>query len=123
MSFGFGFGILDDIGLLNRFSVEVDWMRSCPDARWSYLVPSTGIGFKIPECIKKIPIEDVRFETGYAVDIGPSSGKGAAKFAMGIESATIPLGFTYAGVCFRLKVQRIHLQKKLDGVFLEMVLY
>ncbi|HEX9934613.1 MAG TPA: hypothetical protein VGB38_05390, partial [bacterium] len=124
-SLGIGFGIADDILIImNRFSIEVDWMRSCNKNQWSYILPSAGIGIKINEILKSIKSNvAVRFETGYAINSGLSSGQGGFKLAVGIESATIPLGFTYTGACFRLKVQRIWLQNRLDGVFLETVLY
>jgi hypothetical protein len=121
LSLGPGYGIKENLLPVLRFSVETDWLHSYRDGKSSYVVPWVGLGIKTADTFDTDPLACVQMEFGYAAGVGASSGECGFKIAAGLESTTVPLGFTYSGVRFRIKYQRIALSRKLEGVFLEMV--
>jgi len=121
LSFGLGYGLTDDFLLFNKISVEAVLMPGLDEPRRLLLGPSFGLGIKLP--FRFDPVEAVRIEKGYVWGLRAPYQAGGLKFALGLGSRTVPLGFTYSGLTFRLKYQWIWLEQTKQGAFLEVVLH
>jgi hypothetical protein len=64
-----------------------------------------------------------RFDFGYSRGFQSPYNGGAGMIALGLDSKTLPLGFTYAGLTFRLKYQFIFFDKTLSSLVLEIILH
>ncbi|MGE5692440.1 MAG: hypothetical protein ACM3YF_01510, partial [Candidatus Zixiibacteriota bacterium] len=118
-SFGLGYGLIDDFLVFNKISVEAIMMPGLDEPRRLLLGPSFGYGIKLPFH----PLEAMRIEKGYLWGLRlPFKSKGF-RLALGFESKTIPLSFTYLGVTLRLKYQWIWLEQTKHGLFLETVFH
>lgn len=120
-SVGLGYGLVDDLLVLNKLSLEAALMPSFNDARRLLIAPTLGVGVKLPTFLEWI--EAGRLEGGYAWGLRAPFKSHGAKLAVGFESPTLPLGFTYAGVMVRLKYQWLCLERTLHGVWGEIVLH
>jgi hypothetical protein len=67
-------------------------------------------------------LEYLRLEGGYAWGLSSPMKSHGAVLSFGLESGTIPLGFTYAGVSLRLKYQSFLMDRSLNSVSMEFVL-
>lgn len=120
-SFGLGYGVIDEFLLFNKISIEAVWMPGLDEPRRLLLGPSFGLGIKLP--FHSDPVEAVRIENGYFWGLRAPYQANGLKFALGLESRTVPLGFTYSGLTFRLKYQWLWLERTKHGAFLEAVLH
>ena len=91
------------------FSDKLEWL----------LMADMGFGINIPVLGIFYPRIDFGYSWGFQ---SPYKG-GAGKYAVGLESETLPLGFTYAGLTFRLKYQFIFFNKILHSPVLEVILH
>ena len=78
-----------------------------------------GSGVNIPD----LGIFNPRVDFGFAMGFQSPYNRGAVKFALGLDSETLPLGFTYAGLTFRLKSQFIFFNKTLYSQAMEIILH
>lgn len=118
---GLGYGLADKLFVINKVSVDIDLMPSFDEGRRLIITPSIGFGLKLPAPFYLW--NAYRFEIGYAFGLRSPFEENGLKLAVGIESPTIPLGFTYAGVTVRLMYRRFYLERIVQGVFLEFVLH
>jgi len=118
-SLSIGYGLVDDLILFKKIGVNLTFARH--DSRRVLLAPTMAAGIKagLPGGL----IEAFHFEGGYAWGLRAPNKAHGFKTAVGLESPTIPLGFTYSGVTIRLKYQTMALEKKLQSAFLEVVLH
>lgn len=118
---GFGYGLIDDLLLLNKVSVDVILSPSLDEARRLLVTPTVGIGIKMPAPYKLW--EALHFDFGYSFGLRSPLDEDGFTLGAGIESPTIPLGFTYAGLTIRLMYKRFSLEQTKRGVFLEFVFH
>jgi hypothetical protein len=118
---GLGYGLIDNLLVVHKSSIDLELMPSFDEGRRSLLVPSLGFGLKLPS--PSHLWDAYRFEIGYAIGLRSPYKKDGLKFAFGIEFPTITLGFTYAGLTIRLMYRRFSLERTLHGIFLDFVLH
>ncbi len=114
---GLGYGFFDDFLFLKKFSLEAALMPSFHAPRRALLASALGMGIKLPWSAA------LHTEGGHAWGLRSPFKAHGWKFAAGIDSPTIPLGFTYAGLTARLKYQWLWLNPALHGVFFEIILH
>lgn len=119
--FGVGYGLADDLFLINKVSVDVALLPSLDEARRLLIATSLGFGLKLPNPLNLW--EAYFFEFGYARGLREPFKEGGFMLSAGIGFPTIPLRFTYAGLTIRLKYQRFSLEKTLHSVFLEFIFH
>ncbi len=119
--FGLGYGLADDLVVINKVSVDLALMPSLHEARRLLITPSLGLGLKLPKPFNLW--EAYLFEIGYAYGLREPFKEGGLMLALGISFPTIPLRFTYSGLTIRLKYQRFSLEQTLQGVFLELIFH
>jgi hypothetical protein len=119
-SIGFGWGFSDDfLFFLNKpalfitatklYTNESEWILT---ADFGFAINTPLFGFVTPHT-----------EIGYAWKLQSAGNENGSKYAIGFDSETIPLGFTYAGLTVRLKYQFIFLNKTLHSPALELILH
>jgi hypothetical protein len=119
--------LLPDVPLLERLSFDLTYMQ-LTEKNPRQLLSLTGglsIGLYTHRAGTKKPfryLEYLRLESGYAWGLKAPMKSHGAMLAFGLESGTIPLGFTYAGVSLRAKYQLMLLGNNLHSVALELVL-
>jgi hypothetical protein len=118
---GLGYGLADDLLVINKVSVDLALMPSLDEVRRLLIMPSLGFGFKLPTPFNLW--EAYRLEIGYAFGLRSPFKEDGLKLAVGIESPTIPLGFTYAGLTIRLMYQRFYLERIKQGILLEFIIH
>jgi len=118
---GLGYGLVDNLLLIHRASVELAFIPSFDEGKRKLLVPSLGFGLKLPSPARLW--DSYRFEIGYAFGLRSPYKDNGSKIALGIEFPTIPLGFTYAGLTIRLMYQRFSLERTRHGIFLNFLLH
>ncbi len=119
LSFGLGYGLIDDFLLFNKASFDIALTPGLDEPGRLLLGPTFGYGIKV----SLHRVEAVRIETGYAWGLrSPFKSKGF-QLALGLESETISLGFTYIGVTFRLNYRWFWVEQTKQGLFLEAVLH
>ncbi len=119
-SLGFGWGVADEfLFIITKPSLIVSAMYLFSDNREWLLMADMGFGINIPVLGLFYP----RIDFGYAWGFQSSYNGGASKIALGLDSKTLPLGFTYAGLTFRLKYQFIFFDKTLHFPALEIILH
>jgi len=118
---GLGYGLADNLLLVQKLSVDLALMPSFDEGRRLLLVPTLGFALKLPS--PSHLWDAYRLEFGYALGLRSPYKEDGVKIAFGIEFPTIPLGFTYAGLTIRLMYQRYSLERTLHGIFLDLVLH
>jgi hypothetical protein len=78
-----------------------------------------GLGINIP--VFSIFKPHIGFGYTYGFQ-SPFKGSGG-KYFLGLDSETLPLGFTYAGLTFRLKYQFMFFDKSFHSPVLEIILH
>lgn len=119
--FGLGYGLADDLIVINKVSVSVALMPSLDEAKRLLITPSLGFGLKLPKPLNLW--EAYLFEIGYALGLRKPFKEDGVMLAVGLGFPTIPLRFTYAGLTVRLKYQRFSLERTWHGVFLEFIFH
>lgn len=118
---GLGYGLVDKLFVINKVSVDIDLMPSFDEGRRLMITPAIGFGLRLPAPFYLW--DAYRFEIGYAFGLRSPFKEDGLKLAVGIESPSIPLGFTHAGVTVRLMYRRFYLERIVQGVFLEFILH
>ena len=119
-SLGIGWGVADEfLFIITKPSLIVSAMYIFSDNREWLLMADMGFGINIPVFGIFYPRIDFGYSWGFQ---SPYNG-GAGKYAVGLELETLPLGFTYAGLTFRLKYQFIFFDKILHFPALEIILH
>jgi hypothetical protein len=118
-SLGAGYGLWDNLQLLRKVSLNATVTRFSGDAPRTLLTGQAGLS--LPFGVSPLT-EAVRLELGYAYAL-PSPADHGAVVAVGLETATLPLGFTYAGTTLRLMYRWIHTRPSYSGPALELVLH
>ena len=119
-SLGIGWGVADEfLFIITKPSLIVSAMYLFSDNREWLLMADMGFGINIPV----LGIFYPRIDFGYSWGFQSLYKGGAGKYAVGLESETLPLGFTYAGLTFRLKYQFIFFNKILHSPVLEVILH
>lgn len=119
-SFGIGWGIADDLLFyITKPSLIVSSMYLFNDnPEWIIMA---DLGFGLNACILNSLYP--RIEFGYTWGSEEPNRGSASKLSFGLDSETVPLGFTYAGLTFRLKYSFIFFHKTLYYPALEIVLH
>jgi hypothetical protein len=118
---GLGYGLVDDLLLLNKVSVDVVFSPTLDEAQRLLITPTLGLGIKMPAPFKLW--EALHIDVGYAIGLRSPLGEDGVKLGIGIESPTIPLGFTYMGLTIRLTYQKFSLEQTKRGIFLEFLFH
>jgi len=118
---GLGYGLTDEWLLINKVSFDLKVMPSLDEGSRFLISPVFGFGLNLPVPLKLW--KAYRFEIGYA--FGPRSPykENGLNLAFGIESPTIQLGFTYAGLTLRLLYRTYYLERTIQGIFFELVVH
>ena len=68
-------------------------------------------------------VDGARIEVGYAWGLHAPFKQRGFKFAVGAQTGTLPLGFTYSGLTLRLTYQWLWLEPTLQSLCLDVVLH
>lgn len=120
---GLGYGLLDEFTVVRKVSVNLDFYPSYDEADRMLLSPSVQLALKLPFHVPFRLIDTGRFETGWAWGLKEAFDANGFRFGWGLEPATIPLGFTNAGVTVRVKYQWMFLETRKAGPQIELVLH
>ncbi len=118
-SLGVGWGFADEFLYVIKPSINVTATHLFGDKKDWLLMADMGFGIKVPVFGIFNPCIDFGYAQGFQ---SPYKG-GAAKIALGLDSKTLPLGFTYAGLTFRIKTEFMFFNKTLFPQVLEVVLH
>jgi hypothetical protein len=120
ISMGFGWGFSDQfLFVLIKPSITGTALYVLDgNERWVVSV-DFGIGINLPI----LNILSPRLDVGYAYGFQSPFKGHAGKFAAGLETKTLPLGFTYAGLTFRFKYQVVTFIEPLHSPVLEIILH
>ena len=119
-SLGIGWGFADEfLFVITKPSLIFSGMYFFSDNREWLLVADMGFGINTPIFHILYP----RFEFGYSWGFQSPYKGGGGMIALGLDSETLPLGFTYTGLTFRLKYQFIFFNKTLSFPVLEIILH
>ncbi|UCH65213.1 MAG: hypothetical protein JSW63_11500 [Ignavibacterium sp.] len=119
-SLGFGWGFTDEfLFVFIKPSIVITAMQLFSTNSLWILSADFGVGSNTPI----FNIVKPRFEVGYAFGFQSPYHGSAGKFTLGLESNTLPLGFTYAGLTFRFKYQVITFVDPLHSPILEIILH
>lgn len=118
---GLGYGLTDELFVFNKISLDLKVMPSFDEGRRFLISPTFGFGLNLPAPFKLW--KAYRFEIGYAFGLRSPYGENGWNLAFGIESPTIPLGFTYSGLTLRLLYRTYHLERTIQGIFFELVVH
>lgn len=118
-SIGLGYGLWDDLLLIQNISVAAAFMPSFHEPDHRLLTGSLGLDFDLPG---EAWLKALRLEGGVAFGLGHSFNDFGPLFAIGLDSRVMPLGFTYAGATWRLKYQWFSLDTPVSGPALEIIL-
>jgi hypothetical protein len=117
---GIGWGFADEfLFSFIKPSLIVSATYLFSDSRDWLLMADMGSGINIPVFGIFYPRIDFGYSWGFQ---SPYKGS-AGKIALGLDSETLPLSFTYAGFTFRLKYQFIFFDKTLYSPVLEIILH
>jgi len=120
VSLGIGWGVADEfLFIITKPSVIVSVIYLFSDNRKWLLMADIGFGINTPVFGNFYPRIDFGYSRGFQ---SPYKG-GAGKIALGLDSETLPLDFTYAGLTFRLKYQFIFFDKTFHSPVLEIILH
>ena len=120
-SMGLGYGLVEDLLVIQKISVDAVLMPSFDEARRFLFATNFGMGVKLPSLVGLV--EASHLEAGYAWGLRRPFKARGFRFAAGLETRTIPVGFTYAGITVRLMYQNIALERTLHGVSLDLILH
>ncbi len=119
-SLGFGWGFSDEfLFILIKPAFFVSAMKLFGNNQEWVLMADIGVGINVPI----FRIMKPHIEIGYAYGFQSPFNGSAGKYALGFDSETLPLGFTYAGLTFRLKYQFIFFDKTFHSPILEIILH
>jgi hypothetical protein len=118
-SLGLGYGIFDDLLLVKNVSVATTFMPSFHEVNHRLLTVTAGLGVDLPG--NGWP-KALRLEGGGAFGLGKDFDDFGPVFAIGLDSKVIPLGFTYAGISWRLQYQWFSLDRPVSGPALTFIL-
>ncbi len=116
---GTGWGFADIFLVMIKPSVNISAMRFFGRNEGWLLMGDLGFAINVPV----FSVLNPRFDIGYIWGFQSPYEGGAGKFSLGLESETLPLGFTYAGLTFRIKSQFLFFRKTLYSQVLEVVLH
>jgi hypothetical protein len=120
VSFGTGWGFADQfLFTIVKPSINVSATHLFGDSGTWILIADMGCGINTAVFSIFYPRIDFGYSWGFQ---SPYNG-GAGKIGLGLDSETLPLGFTYAGLTFRLKYQFIFFDKTLHSMVLEFILH
>jgi hypothetical protein len=119
-SLGFGWGFSDEFFFfLIKPTISASVMKLLDLSREWIVAADLGFGINIPV----LGIFKPHIGFGYAYGFqSPFKGSGG-KYFLGLDSETLPLGFTYAGLTFRIKYQFIFFDKTFHSPVLEIILH
>ena len=119
-SLGIGWGVADEfLFIITKPSLIVSAMYLFSDNREWLLMADIGFGINTPVFGIFYPRIDFGYSRGFQ---SPYKGS-AGKIALGLDSESLLLGFTYAGLTFRLKYQFIFFDEILHSPVLEIILH
>jgi len=117
---GLGWGFSDEfLFILIKPAFFISTMKLFGNNQEWVLMADIGVGINAPV----FRIMKPHIEIGYAYGFQSPFNGSAGKYALGFDSETLPLGFTYAGLTFRLKYQFIFFDKTLQSPVLEIILH
>jgi len=119
-SLGIGWGFADEfLFVITKPSLILTGTYFFSDNNEWLLLADTGFGINMTVFNIFYP----RIAFGYSHGFQSPYKGGAGMIALGFDSETVPLGFTYAGLTFRLKYQFIFFDKTLSSPLLEIILH
>ena len=119
-SLGIGCGFADEfLFVITKPSLILSAMYFFSDNKEWLLLADMGFGISTPIFSILYP----RFEFGYSWGFQSPYKGGGGMIALGLDSETLPLGFTYAGLTLRFKYQFIFFDKTLSSPLLEIILH
>ena len=119
-SLGIGWGFADEfLFVITKPSLILTGTYFFSDNKEWFLLADMGFGINMPVLNIFYP----RIAFGYSRGFQSPYKGGAGMIALGFDSETVPLGFTYAGLTFRLKYQFIFFDKTLSSPVLEIILH
>jgi len=119
-SLGFGWGFTDKLlFLFNKPTIYASAMWLFGDNKEWYLFANIGVGIDVS--IFGIFKPEIEIGSAWGFE-SPYKGY-AGYYAFGVDSETLPLGFTYAGLTFRLKYQVVIFDKAFHSPVLEIILH
>ncbi len=125
---GIGYGLLNDLAGLRQLSAELSVTSVSGDSPRVLLSPGVGFGVKLPLLHSSIAralrlAESLRVEAGYAWDLRGSPKSDGVRLGIGVQTPTIPLGFTYVGLTFRARYQWVWAAGGVSGVCLDVAVH
>jgi hypothetical protein len=130
-SIGLGYAprlaLLPDVPLFDRLSFDLTYIQLTEMNPRQLLSLTGGLSFGLyahrAGTMKPFRyLEYLRLEGGYTWGLSSPLKSRGAVLSFGLESGTIPLGVTYAGVSLRLKYQSFLMKRSLNSVSMEFVL-
>lgn len=119
-SLGIGWGFADEfLFVITKPSLILTGTYLFSDNKEWLLLADMGFGINMTIFNIFYP----RFAFGYSQGFQSPFKGGAGMIALGFDSETVPLGFTYAGLTFRLKYQFVFFNKTLSSPLLEIILH
>jgi hypothetical protein len=118
--------LMPDVPILDRLSLDLTYVQLAETnpRRLLSLTGGLSIGLYTHRSGTKKPfryLEYIRLEGGYTWGLSSPMKSRGAVLSFGLESGTIPLGFTYAGVSLRLKYQSVLMNRSLNSVSMEFI--
>ena len=119
-SIGLGWGFTDEfLTVIIKPTIFGSAMRlNSTDPAW---IISADFGIGVNASV--LGILKPHLEVGYAMKYKSSFEGGGGKYALGFDSETLPLVFTYAGLTFRFKYQFIFFDQFVHSPVLEIILH
>jgi len=119
-SFGIGWGFADEaLFFITKPSLIISSMYLFNDDHEWIIMADLGFGVNLLLLNSLYP----RLEFGYSWGSKDPHRGSASKLSFGLDSETVPLGFTYAGITFRLKYSFIFFHETLSYPGLEIILH
>jgi hypothetical protein len=119
-SLGFGWGFADEFFFfLIKPTISGSIMKLLDSGREWVAAADLGFGINFPIFGLFKPYLGLGYAFGFQ---SPFKGN-AGKYFLGLDSETLPLGFTYAGLTFRIKYQFLFFGKTFHSPVLEIILH
>jgi hypothetical protein len=125
---GLGYGLADDLLLVERLSIEADLQASHDEPRRTIVRTTAGFGIKRKIIFEKLPdpleiIESFRIEFGGAFGLKQPFRKAGFTTAIGLESTSIQLPGLYIGAFLRTAYQWNFLDRTVHGLSFNLIFH
>jgi hypothetical protein len=121
--------VLSDVPIVDRLSAEASYTHFLGSGSPGLLSVSGGLSFNTGMKPYRLgtgkpfrPVDYIRIEWGHAWGVREATRSHGALISVSLESSTIPLGFTYAGLTIRPKFSWMFFDETMTGASVEVVL-